>query len=74
MQKGSILEKLVVVALMAGAFYYIFYTERGKKWLNRMLDTAAGTVDELLAMLEEELAEAATAAKEEEDLELVEED
>lgn len=68
MQKSTLLEKIVIVALMAGAFYYIFYTDRGRRWLDRMLETAAGTVDELLAMLEEELADAQSEAQAEETL------
>jgi hypothetical protein len=49
---------ILAAALSAGAFYYLFYTERGQKWILKLQNAAADKLDELLELLEKELAEA----------------
>jgi len=56
-QKRSTLEVLAAIALIGGALYFVLYTERGQRWLDRILDTAMDSLDAMLASLEEELAE-----------------
>lgn len=57
-QKRSTLEVLAAIAIIGGALYFVLYTERGQRWLDRILDTAMDSLDAVLASLEEELAEA----------------
>ena len=45
----------MAAALLAGAVYFLFYTESGNKWLDRLKNTAADQLDQWLADLEEHL-------------------
>lgn len=56
-QKRSVLEILAAIALISGAVYFVLYTERGRRWLDRILDSAMNSLDEILASIERELAE-----------------
>ena len=45
-------------ALAGGAIYFLFFTERGRKLLDRLTDMAAEKLDEWLAEVEDELEKA----------------
>lgn len=64
MEKRSVSEILLAALLIAGAAYFLFYTETGRNWLERLKNTAADQMDKWLADLEAHLSE----------LELAEED
>ena len=64
MEKRKIFELLLSGALLGGAFYFLFYTERGRQLRERLVDAAEDKLDEWLATLEQELLEAEQAAKE----------
>jgi hypothetical protein len=66
MQKNKIAEMLITGALVGGAVYYLFYTERGSRWREQIGDLAMNTIDEWLATLEDKLAEAEANARENE--------
>ncbi len=55
MQKRTIAEILLAVALLAGAAYFLFYTESGRQWLDRLKNTATDQLDRWLADLEKYL-------------------
>jgi hypothetical protein len=55
MEKRSVFDILLAAALLAGAVYFLFYTESGNKWLDRLKNTAADQLDQWLADLEEHL-------------------
>ncbi len=55
MQKRSTFEILVAIAVIGGALYYVLYTERGRSWLDRVLDQAFDSMDALLASLDKEM-------------------
>ena len=57
MEKRNTLGLLLLGALAGGAIYFLFFTERGKKMLDRLTDMASEKLDEWLADLEKELAE-----------------
>lgn len=57
MQKRTAAEILLAAALLAGAAYFLFYTESGRQWLERLSHTAADQLDRWLADLEEHLQE-----------------
>ena len=57
MEKRSVSEILLAAALLAGAAYFLFYTENGRLWLERLKITAADQLDNWLADLEEYLQE-----------------
>ena len=63
MEKRNTLELLLAGALLGGAVYFLFFTERGRQLRERLVDTAADKMDEWLADLEQELADAEQAAK-----------
>lgn len=65
MEKRNTLGLLVIGALAGGAIYFLFFTERGRKLLDRLTDMAAEKLDEWLAELERELAEAENDVSEE---------
>lgn len=65
MEKRNTLGLLVIGALAGGAIYFLFFTERGRKLLDRLTDMAAEKLDEWLAELEKELAEAENEVSEE---------
>jgi hypothetical protein len=71
MQKNKFAEILIGGALVGGAVYFLFNTERGKRWLEQFGDIAANTLDEWLATLENKLAEAEAMARENEEKEVV---
>ena len=64
MEKRNTLELLLAGALLGGAIYFLFYTERGRQLHERLVDAAADKLDDWLADLEQELAEAEQAARE----------
>jgi DNA-binding MarR family transcriptional regulator len=55
MQKRTAVEILRAAALLAGAVYFLFYTESGRQWLERLKNTAAEQLDRWLADLEAHL-------------------
>ncbi len=55
MEKRSTAEILLVAILLAGAVYFLFYTESGKQWLERLKNMATDQLDQWLADLEEHL-------------------
>ena len=52
MEKRSTSEILLAAALVAGAAYFLFYTESGHQWLERLKTTASDQLDKWLADLE----------------------
>lgn len=64
MEKRNTFELLLAGALLGGAFYFLFYTERGRLLRERLVNTATDKLDEWLAALEQELADAEAASKE----------
>lgn len=59
---------LIAGALVGGAVYYLFYTERGDRWREQLGDLAASTFDDWLASMEEKLAEAEAKARNEKEV------
>jgi DNA-binding MarR family transcriptional regulator len=57
MEKKSTADILLAAALIAGAAYFLFYTETGREWLERLKNTAADQLDKWLADLEDYLEE-----------------
>lgn len=55
MEKRTTAEILLAAILLAGAVYFLFYTESGKQWLERLKNTATDHLDKWLADLEEHL-------------------
>lgn len=55
MEKRNLLELFLGGALVGGAIYFLFYTERGQKFRDRLADMAEETLDEWLASVEQEL-------------------
>jgi hypothetical protein len=64
MEKRNNLGILLAGVLAGGAIYFLFFTERGRKLLDRLVDTAAEKLDDWLADLEQQLAEAERGSKE----------
>ena len=58
MEKRNTLGLLLAGALAGGAIYFLFFTERGRKLLDRLTDMAAEKLDEWLAEVEDELEKA----------------
>lgn len=48
----SVTKVLFGIALIAGATYFLFYTEKGREWLERLKNTATDQIDRWLADLE----------------------
>jgi uncharacterized membrane protein YdjX (TVP38/TMEM64 family) len=57
MEKRSTAEILLAALLLGGAVYFLFYTEAGHQWLERLKNTATDQLDKWLADLEEHLAQ-----------------
>lgn len=57
MQKRTVAEILLAAVLLAGAVYFLFYTESGRQWLERLKNTATDQLDRWLADLEAKLQE-----------------
>lgn len=57
MKKRTAAEILLAALLLGGAAYFLFYTEPGRQWLERLKNTAADQLDRWLADLEDHLAE-----------------
>lgn len=57
MEKRSLAGILLAAALIAGATYFLFYTESGRQWLERLRNTAMDQLDQWLAELEAHLQE-----------------
>lgn len=55
MEKRTATEILLAAALLAGAAYFLFYTESGRQWLERLKNTATEQLDKWLADLEAHL-------------------
>jgi DNA-binding MarR family transcriptional regulator len=55
MEKRTTAEILLAAILLAGAVYFLFYTESGKQWLERLKNMATDQLDQWLADLEEHL-------------------
>ena len=55
MQKSSVAKILFGLALIAGATYFLFYTENGREWVERLKNTASDKLDQWLADLESHL-------------------
>jgi DNA-binding MarR family transcriptional regulator len=55
MEKRTVTEILLAAALLAGAAYFLFYTESGRQWLERLKNTATDQFDKWLADLEAHL-------------------
>ena len=51
MEKRNTVELLLAGALLGGAFYFLFFTERGNQFRERMIDVAADKLDDLLESL-----------------------
>ncbi len=64
MEKRNTLELLLAGALLGGAFYFLFYTERGRQLREKLTSTFTDKLDEWLEAVEQELAEAEKAARE----------
>lgn len=62
MQKRTTAEILLAATVLAGAAYFLFYTEKGRQWLDRLKDTATDQLDNWLADLEEHLQDLESAA------------
>jgi DNA-binding MarR family transcriptional regulator len=58
MEKRNTLGLLLAGALAGGAIYFLFFTERGRKLLDRLTDMASEKLDEWLAEVEDELEKA----------------
>lgn len=58
MEKRNTLGLLLAGALVGGAVYFLVFTERGRKLLDRLTDMASDKLDEWLAEVERELEEA----------------
>jgi hypothetical protein len=71
MEKNKITEMLISGALVGGAIYYLFYTDRGQRWRDQIGDMAADTIDEWLSSIEGKLADAESMAREGEKKEVV---
>lgn len=57
MQKRSTAEILLAALLIGGAVYFLFYTETGRQWLERLKNTTADQLDTWLSDLEAHLAQ-----------------
>lgn len=55
MEKRTTSEILLAAIVLAGAVYFLFYTESGKQWLERLKNMATDQLDQWLADLEEHL-------------------
>ncbi len=54
---------LIAAFLLTGAAYFLFNTEKGQQWLDRLKNSAADQIDQWLADLEEYLESMADDAK-----------
>jgi DNA-binding MarR family transcriptional regulator len=70
MQNRTVAEILLAAALLAGAAYFLFYTESGRQWLERLQNTATDQMDRWLADLEEHLQELELAEETKETIQL----
>lgn len=57
MEKRNTAEVLLAALLIAGAVYFLFYTDTGRQWLDRLKNTATDQLDKWLADLEAYLHE-----------------
>ncbi len=55
MKNRSAAEILLAVSVLAGAAYFLFYTDAGRQWLERLKNTATDQLDKWLADLEAHL-------------------
>ena len=64
MKKDNSLQLLLGGALLAGGVYFLFFTERGQRLRQKLVQSATDKVDEWLEDLEFGLGEAEMAASE----------
>lgn len=62
MKKRTTAEILLAATVLAGGAYFLFYTETGRHWLERLKNTATDQLDQWLADLEAYLQTLETAA------------
>ncbi len=62
MEKRTTAEILLAATVLAGAAYFLFYTDNGRQWLDRLKNTATDQMDKWLADLEEYLSDLESAA------------
>jgi len=62
MEKRTTAEILLAATVLAGAAYFLFYTDNGRQWLDRLKNTATDQMDKWLADLEEHLSDLESAA------------
>ena len=55
MEKRTSAEVLLAALLLGGAVYFLFYTESGRQWLERLKNTATDQFDKWLEDLEAHL-------------------
>ncbi|HLP95199.1 MAG TPA: hypothetical protein VK168_14245 [Saprospiraceae bacterium] len=55
MEKRNSAEILLAALLLGGAIYFLFYTESGRQWLDRLKNLAADQLDKWLEDLEAHL-------------------
>jgi hypothetical protein len=55
MEKRTSAEILLAALLLGGAVYFLFYTESGRHWLERLKNTASDQLDKWLEDLETHL-------------------
>ncbi len=62
MEKRTTAEILLAATVLAGAAYFLFYTDNGRQWLDRLKNTATDQMEKWLADLEEHLSDLESAA------------
>ncbi|HAD14089.1 MAG TPA: hypothetical protein DCF33_16825 [Saprospirales bacterium] len=55
MEKRTSAEILLAALLLGGAVYFLFYTENGRQWLDRLKNIASDQLDKWLEDLEAHL-------------------
>lgn len=55
MEKRTSSEVLLAALLLGGAVYFLFYTESGRQWMERLKNTATDQLDKWLEDLETHL-------------------
>ncbi|MBU6343565.1 MAG: hypothetical protein KGS48_18850 [Bacteroidetes bacterium] len=56
MRKYSLLEIVVALAVVGGALYFVFFTERGRNWIERAMQQTFDSIDALLASVEKAMS------------------
>ncbi len=63
MKKSTSTSLILSAAAAAGAIYYLFYTEQGIHWRERIVEEVTDTVDGWLETIENQLANAEEKAR-----------